>query len=947
MASEKELQTKQDDLLERLSNVHYREINPFRGLEFFDAEHAPFFHGRTKIIGEVLDVLRQKLADKRPFLLLLGPEGSGKTSLVRAGIVSALTQGRVTEGVHSWRLAFTRPGDRGAGDPFDALAAALLERSALPEFPDAATQNGYQNLAAELREGPDNTALRLRETLQYLSMQALDHILDKQEFEVPPADPEQSAELPRQNKPARFDSKVQLAVVVDQLEDLFVRGYSPELQEKFITALGALVRWRVAVVIAVLRSDFCASFQNCCNPKDFAVPKRQELRVLDIDLSEVLTGKFDLPRPSPLEIAEMIRLPAQTTGLRFELDPETGRNLDAALLEAASAHAEPLPALEHVLWHLYQKQLPRRDGLLRWSDYRESGELEGALANHAETVFSALDGDAQAALRPIVRQLVSPGPGKEGVLIRRMVPYRDLTSMAEFSEHQKAAAERLIDLFIKEGLLHAEPSPNAEMLVSFTQEYVLRNWPRVRQLLNEDPGFRTRDRLEPNFKLWFNGGRRNRNLVRIRSGVRVAAALFRGFRTLLIDTLVNYLQRSLRAKNRRRWLRGAAVLVIVAGLVAPMVIPGVDWLRANIERQKAEQASGPESRGAQSANTKPESLRVEESRKGNGAQLPQGNAPIATSGQDALQGRLNDAEAKTQQAQKDAAQAGTQREALQSQLEDIQAKARQAQKNAGLATQQSDALQPQLKDAKTKSQQAQKNAELVEAQAEKGDQSSGESAQNSANRTESKQSQQPNADLKADPLASSIQPAHTTAMSRSATEGTGSAEATVGHQEPMKFAQTDQRTAALPQPSQSQPASAKPPHVEARGGKITEGTADEAAVKRFVLDYIRTIASDDVSTQERFFAQRVNFYGEGVLPLQRVQASNERYRREWPSRDWQPQGEPEILHASSKQYEVLQPFTWKVSNGTKHAEGSATLYLRIWKNTGGEFQIVRVGHHER
>jgi hypothetical protein len=39
----------------------------------------------------------------------------------------------------------------------------------------------------------------------------------------------------------------------------------------------------------------------------------------------------------------------------------------------------------------------------------------------------------------------------------------------------------------------------------------------------------------------------------------------------------------------------------------------------------------------------------------------------------------------------------------------------------------------------------------------------------------------------------------------------------------------------------------------------------------------------------------------------------------------------------------LPPFTWKVSNGVQqHAEGSATLYFRIWKNTKGEFRIVQV-----
>ena len=85
-------------------------------------------------------------------------------------------------------------------------------------------------------------------------------------------------------------------------------------------------------------------------------------------------------------------------------------------LTQPSLRLMPLPLLEHVLWQLYRKQLPRKDGLLRWSDYRELGELEGALANHAESVFLALDGDAQAALKPVIRQLVSPGPGEDGGL---------------------------------------------------------------------------------------------------------------------------------------------------------------------------------------------------------------------------------------------------------------------------------------------------------------------------------------------------------------------------------------------------------------------------------------------------------------------------------------------------------------------------------------------------
>jgi hypothetical protein len=49
-------------------------------------------------------------------------------------------------------------------------------------------------------------------------------------------------------------------------------------------------------------------------------------------------------------------------------------------------------------------------------------------------------------------------------------------------------------------------------------------------------------------------------------------------------------------------------------------------------------------------------------------------------------------------------------------------------------------------------------------------------------------------------------------------------------------------------------------------------------------------------------------------------------------------GEPKILHlADPQQYEVLAPFTWRVSDGLRHAQGSATLYMRIQKNAKGEF----------
>ena len=80
--------------------------------------------------------------------------------------------------------------------------------------------------------------------------------------------------------------------------------------------------------------------------------------------------------------------------------------------------------LEHVLSLLYEQQGVRGDDLLRWSDYREVGELKGALAKHAETVFSTLRPHEQRAFPLVMRYLVTLSQGEEEVPSRRTVPYR-------------------------------------------------------------------------------------------------------------------------------------------------------------------------------------------------------------------------------------------------------------------------------------------------------------------------------------------------------------------------------------------------------------------------------------------------------------------------------------------------------------------------------------------
>ena len=654
--------------------VRYWESNPFRGLAFFDVEHAPVFQGRTRAIGEVLDALKQQATAKKPFVLVLGTRGSGKSSLVRAGVLPVLMQVGIAEEDGPWRRAVTEPGAGGTTrDPFDELAAAILEKSALPELQEAASPNGWRILGAELREHPESAALRFKETLDQLSLQEFDRLLDEQDRESPPARRREGAELVRQMRLGRVKPKMQLALVVDQLEELFTGGFPPELQRRYIAALGALVRCERVFVVATLRSEFYATYQ-------------QTAELVELT---AFSGRIDLQPQTPPEIRKMIRLPAEAAGLRFERDPKTGRSLDEALVDAAVASSEPLSLLEHLLSQLYLKQLERNDHLLRWTDYCELGGLDGALANHAEAVFSTLNRDEQDALEFVMVQLVKLGRAEEDMLKRRTVAYRDLVLSSDANNRKSAGAKGLVDRFIKEGLLSASIDLKQEVNVSITRETLIRRWPRVWRLLAKDLRFLgMRDRLDASLKLWLIRGRRTDDLLRHGAGLAEAEILLRDFGSSLNENQIDYIQKSL---AMQRWCqrKGENIrLALIGSLVVLATATGSQWWNAKIQLKKAEKK----------------------------AQLAQKNADLVASRGSALEAELKKAREQAQPPQRNADLAAGERGALESQLKEAEQKAQLAQKNADLATSDRSALESQLKKAEQRAQPAETSADLTASQ---------------------------------------------------------------------------------------------------------------------------------------------------------------------------------------------------------------------------------------
>jgi hypothetical protein len=89
---------------------------PFPGLRAFEAEEALLFYGREAHVAELLE----RLGDSH-FVAVTGTSGSGKSSLVRAGLRPALHRGYLPDATSKWRFATMRPG----GAPLDNMAVAL------------------------------------------------------------------------------------------------------------------------------------------------------------------------------------------------------------------------------------------------------------------------------------------------------------------------------------------------------------------------------------------------------------------------------------------------------------------------------------------------------------------------------------------------------------------------------------------------------------------------------------------------------------------------------------------------------------------------------------------------------------------------------------------------------------------------------------------------------
>jgi serine/threonine protein kinase/ABC-type glycerol-3-phosphate transport system substrate-binding protein len=130
--------------------------NPYKGLQAFQEADVGDFFGREDSVRELLDRMAAEGSGER-FLAVVGPSGSGKSSLVRAGLVPAIRAGGIP-GSDRWFVVELIPGSH----PFDELAAALTRIAVSPRPGLADRVRGEQGLLHVAEElVPDDSEIVL------------------------------------------------------------------------------------------------------------------------------------------------------------------------------------------------------------------------------------------------------------------------------------------------------------------------------------------------------------------------------------------------------------------------------------------------------------------------------------------------------------------------------------------------------------------------------------------------------------------------------------------------------------------------------------------------------------------------------------------------------------------------------------------------------------------
>lgn len=405
------------------------QSNPFLGLRAFGPEDHHLFFGREEQSMELLRRLRVTR-----FLAISGQSGSGKSSLVRSGLVPALQKGFVAQTGAHWRVATFRPGN----NPMHNLAQAIAQRNVL--HPDQKMEPNY----------PEHVEATLRRS-------SLGIVVAYQESKI----------------------SDNLLIVVDQFEELF-KYHEKEKAAKmaqtdaiaFVNSLLVASNQRdyPIYIVITMRSDFFGD--------------ATEFRGLAESINK---GQYLIPRMKREEIRKAITSPIAYAGASI-----TPR-LRSRLLNDVGEDADQLPILQHALMRMWD--FWSHDGVedgslpstpLDIRHYESIGAMENALNKHLEEAFNELRTENEKEIcEKLFKALTDTSSDGRGV--RRTITLAEACHIAEASEEEVL---RVMEPFRRKGRHFLVPEEGILIekgtSISISHEVMMRKWERLITWVEEE-----------------------------------------------------------------------------------------------------------------------------------------------------------------------------------------------------------------------------------------------------------------------------------------------------------------------------------------------------------------------------------------------------------------------------------------------------------------------------
>ncbi|MEP7107931.1 MAG: hypothetical protein ABI760_08110 [Ferruginibacter sp.] len=395
-------------------------VNPFVGLRAFEESEDYLFFGRSRQIDELL----KKLMESR-FLAVIGASGSGKSSLVKSGLLPSVYRGFMKVG-SNWRVALMQPGE----NPIGYLTKKLAKEGVLYD----STQNKdipYESII--------ETGLRRSEN-----------------------------GLVQMYKDARLPANENFLIVVDQFEELF--RFSKYEKDNKLGKSDAM--HFIQVLLTAAQQEECPIYILLTMRADF-LGDCAEFRGLPEAINK---GQYLVPRMTRDEIREAITGPVAVSGATIS------QRLVTRLLNDINSDTDQLPILQHAMMRTWEAWYERNqpDTPIDFEDYEKIGTMQSSLSLHADEAYDELTTESQQKTCELMfKALTDKAADVRG--IRRPRSIADLCLLTGATQDE---ISKQVEVFRRPGRTFLMPPPhvplNSNSIIDISHESLMRVWDKLR-----------------------------------------------------------------------------------------------------------------------------------------------------------------------------------------------------------------------------------------------------------------------------------------------------------------------------------------------------------------------------------------------------------------------------------------------------------------------------------